>query len=100
MYSIYNLFVEFGTENEVQIVNGEKRNVNALDSILNHCLVALRQKRLMQRPDLQRATAVQVFLPRSHQIYPYSALTVEYLDLHREIKLILRNSLTLTTLWQ
>ena len=33
MYSIYNLFVEFGTENEVQIVNGEKRNVNALDSL-------------------------------------------------------------------
>ena len=33
MYSIYNLFVEFGTENEVQVVNGAKQSVNALDSL-------------------------------------------------------------------
>lgn len=33
MYSIYNFFVEFGSENEVQIVNGAKRDVNALDQL-------------------------------------------------------------------
>ena len=33
MYSIYNFFVEFGSENEVQVVNGAKRDVNALDTL-------------------------------------------------------------------
>lgn len=33
MYSIYQLFIEFGTENEVQSVNGAKKEINALDSL-------------------------------------------------------------------
>jgi len=33
MYSIYSFFIEFGTENEVQSVNGAKKEINALDSL-------------------------------------------------------------------
>ena len=33
MYSIHQMFIEFGTENEVQSVNGAKKEINALDSL-------------------------------------------------------------------
>ena len=52
-----------------------------LTAFLNHCLVALRQKRLMQLLDLQRVTAVQVFLPG--YLLTYDALKMEF----RKVKL-------------
>lgn len=33
MYSVYMMFIAFGTENEVQSVNGAKKEINALDSL-------------------------------------------------------------------
>lgn len=33
MYSVYQMFIEFGTENEVQSSNGAKKEINALDSL-------------------------------------------------------------------